>query len=56
MTQADKVAELAQFILSRDDSFRHMHFVDYDLHRLELEDEIHRAIVLWLDQNASAEP
>jgi hypothetical protein len=56
MTRADKVAELAQFILSRDESFKHMHYAEYDLHRLALEDEIRRAIVLWLDQNASAEP
>ena len=56
MTRADKVAELAQFILSRDPSFKNLHWAEYDLHRLALEDQIHRSVAEWLDQNASAEP
>ncbi len=55
MTRRDKIAELAQFIMSRDPALKNFGDVDYQLHKNDLEDEIHRSIESWLDGNARGE-
>ncbi len=55
MTRRDKIAELAQFIMARDPTLKDFGEVDYQLHRIDLEDTIHRAVENWLEANARGE-